>query len=64
MDTFFVFLVPISLGVVAIILALGLINMLKAGSMNRSQKLMRYRVAAQFVAIVVMVAAVYFAGKG
>lgn len=64
MNTIFTYLLPVALGVVAIILALGLLNMLKGGSSNRSQKFMRMRVAAQFVAIVIMVAALYFTGRG
>lgn len=58
------YLIPILLAVVAIILIMGLFNMMKNGSVNRSQKLMRYRVAAQFAAVIVMVAVLYFAGKG
>ena len=55
------FIIPILLLAVAVILSLGLINMLKGGAVNRSQKLMRLRVAAQFVAVIAMVLAVYFA---
>lgn len=49
--------------IVAIILAMGLINMMRGGSPNRSQTLMRWRVIAQFVAIIAMVAALYFFGR-
>jgi len=45
---------------VAVVLVLGLVNMLRQGSENRSQMLMRWRVGLQFVAIVVIVAALYF----
>jgi archaellin len=44
---------------VAIVLALGLINMAKGGSMSTSQKLMRWRVALQFLAIVIIMTAIY-----
>ena len=37
----FDYLVPIAVGAVAIVLALGLINMLRGGNSNTSQKLMR-----------------------
>jgi len=47
---------------VAIVLALGLWNMLRAGPGNTSQKLMRWRVVLQFVAIVIVMAAIYFTG--
>jgi len=45
---------------VAVVLVLGLVNMLRQGSENRSQMLMRWRVGLQFAAIVVIVAALYF----
>ena len=47
---------------VAIVLILGLANMLRQGAGNRSQTLMRWRVGLQFVAILVIVAALYFRG--
>jgi Hypoxia induced protein conserved region len=40
---------------VAIVLLLGLVNMLRQGAGNRSQMLMRWRVGLQFLAIVVIV---------
>ncbi len=49
---------------VAVVLVLGLINMLRQGEGNRSQMLMRWRVGLQFVAIVVIVAALYFKARG
>ena len=36
--------VPIAIGAVAVVLLLGLINMMRGGSGNTSQKLMRLRV--------------------
>ena len=56
-------LVPIAIGIVAIVLVLGLWNMMRGGSPNASQKLMRMRVIAQFVAIMVMMAALWFMGR-
>ena len=47
---------------VAVVLILGLANMLRSGSANRSQTLMRWRVGLQFLAIVVIVAVLYFRG--
>ena len=52
--------VPIAIGAVAVVLVLGLINMLRGGSPNTSQKLMRLRVLLQFVAIIVIMAAIWF----
>ena len=49
--------------IVAIILAMGLFNMMRGGSPSRSQTLMRWRVIAQFVAVLAMVAALYFLGR-
>ena len=54
----------IALAAVAIILFMGLWNMFKGGDPNLSQKLMRARVIAQAVAIVVILAALYFFGRG
>lgn len=52
--------IPLALLGVAVVLALGLWNMLRAGPGNRSQTLMRWRVVLQFAAIVIVMAAVYF----
>jgi hypothetical protein len=47
-------LISISLGAVAIVLVLGLLNMMRGGSANTSQTLMRWRVGLQFLAIIVV----------
>ncbi|WP_322514600.1 twin transmembrane helix small protein [Rhodopseudomonas palustris] len=57
------FLLPIALGAVALVLLLGLINMMRGGSPNRSQSLMRWRVLLQFVAIIVTMLAVWALGR-
>jgi heme/copper-type cytochrome/quinol oxidase subunit 4 len=56
----------VALAAVAVILFLGLWNMFKGGegSANRSQMLMRARVIAQFVAIIVILGALFFFGRG
>ena len=46
--------VPVAIGAVAVVLLLGLINMMRGGSGNTSQKLMRLRVLLQFVAVVII----------
>ena len=51
--------VPAAIIAVAIVLCLGLINMMRGGSPNRSQQLMRMRVLLQFVAIIVIMLAVW-----
>ena len=48
------YLVPAAIVAVAIVLMLGLVNMMRGGSPNRSQQLMRLRVLLQFVAIVII----------
>jgi len=50
--------------VVAVILFMGLWNMFRGGDANRSQMLMRARVIAQFVALVILLGALYFFGRG
>ena len=57
------YIVPIAIGAVALVLLLGLINMMRGGSPNRSQELMRLRVLLQFVAIVVVMATIWMMGK-
>lgn len=54
------YFVPIALAAVFVVLLLGLWNMLKGGSANRSQTLMRWRVVLQFIAILVLVGALWF----
>jgi hypothetical protein len=56
-------LLPIAVAAVALVLLLGLVNMMRGGSPNRSQKLMRLRVLLQFVAIVITMLAVWTMGR-
>ncbi len=55
--------VPAAIFAVAVVLVLGLVNMMRGGSPNRSQKLMRLRVLLQFVAIVVIMATIWMMGR-
>ena len=55
--------VPIAILAVAAVLVLGLINMMRGGSPNRSQQLMRLRVLLQFVAIIVVMATIWIMGR-
>ncbi len=48
------FVVLIAVGLVAAVLLMGLYNLLRGGSPNLSQKLMRWRIGLQFVAIVII----------
>lgn len=63
MNPIFHFLIPIALAAVAIVLVLGLINLMRGGSPNRSQKLMQMRVLLQFVAVAIMMLALYFSSR-
>ncbi len=53
----------IAIGLVVVVLLAGLVNMLRGGSSNTSQKLMRLRVVLQFLAIVVIMTVLYFRGQ-
>ena len=55
--------VPIAVGAVASVLLLGLGNMMRGGSPNTSQRLMRLRVLLQFVAIVVVMITIWALGR-
>ena len=46
--------VIVALAAVFVVLVLGLWNMMRGGSPNRSQSLMRWRVGLQFLAIVLV----------
>ena len=56
-------ILPIALAAVALVLLLGLLNMMRGGSPDRSQKLMRLRVLLQFVAIIITMLAVWAMGR-
>ena len=55
--------VPIAIGAVAIVLLLGLVNMMMGGSGNTSQKLMRLRVLLQAIAIGVIMLTLWIMSK-
>lgn len=57
------FILPVAAGAVALVLLLGLINMMRGGSPNTSQKLMRWRVLLQFAAIIIAMLAVWAMGR-
>ncbi|MGH6854205.1 MAG: twin transmembrane helix small protein [Aestuariivirga sp.] len=56
----FDYLISLAVGAVLVVLLLGLWNMLRGGSANRSQTLMRWRVILQFIAIIVMMAGLWY----
>jgi hypothetical protein len=57
------YLVPLAIGAVAIVLVLGLVNMMRGGSPDTSQRLMRLRVLLQFVAVVVIMITIWAFGR-
>ena len=63
MSNIFYNLVPFAIGAVAIVLLLGLVNMMRGGSPYTSQKLMRLRVVLQFVALVIIMASLWMMGR-
>jgi hypothetical protein len=52
-------MVPIAIVAVAIVLVLGLVNMMRGGSPHLSQRLMRLRVLLQFIALVVIMLTIW-----
>lgn len=52
--------VPVAVGAVAMVLVLGLFNMMKGGSASRAQTLMRLRVLLQFVAIILIMGVIWW----
>jgi Hypoxia induced protein conserved region len=56
-------LVPVALAAVALVLLLGLWNMMRGGKPSRSQSLMRWRVILQFVAIIIIMATLWLMGR-
>ena len=56
-------IIPFALLAVVIVLCMGLFNMLRNGSVSRSQNLMRWRVGLQFIAVIIIMAALYFGAR-
>ena len=59
------FLVGIAVAVVAVVLLAGLYTLWAGGEVSRnwSNRLMRIRVLAQFVAVLIILAVLYFSGR-
>ena len=62
-STLATYVVPLAVGAVALVLVLGLVNMMRGGSPNTSQKLMRLRVLLQFVAVVIVMLTIWAMGR-
>ena len=57
-------LLVVALAAVVIVLARGLLNMMRGGSGSTSNKLMQARVALQFVALVIVMVVLYLTRRG
>ncbi len=55
---------PVALGAVALVLLLGLANLVRGGPPERSQQLMRWRVGLQFVALCFVLATIWLMHRG
>ena len=64
MSYVFMVLAAIVMAAVVFVLLRGLVNMMRGGSGNTSNKLMQARVILQFVAIVLVLLTVYFMRGG
>ena len=62
-DVFIYALVPLTLAVVGVVLLLGFINFARGGSPQTSQRLMRWRVLLQAVALVVILLTIWMMGR-
>jgi Hypoxia induced protein conserved region len=61
----FVNAIPVlAVAAVAVVLLMGLWNMMRGGSASRSQNLMRWRVGLQFLAIILLMAALWWSQRG
>lgn len=65
MNAIFQYLIPVAAVAVFLVLCFGIYTLYRGGDFGRSwsNKAMRLRVVAQFVAILILVAAAFFAGR-
>ncbi len=54
------YLVMLAVAAVFLVLLAGLWNMMRGGSSSTSQKLMRWRVILQFLAVIMIMAAIWY----
>lgn len=64
MASFLFYLTIVVMAAVVFVLLRGLLNMMRGGSGNLSNKLMQMRVLLQFVAVVLIVAILWITGGG
>ena len=63
MHSFLSFLALLVMGGVAVVLVMGLVNLMRGGPGNTSQKLMRARVMLQAIAVLLIVGALFYARR-
>lgn len=63
MPELFKWIIPIAMGAVVIVLGFGLVNMMRGGSANTSQMLMRWRVILQFGAVIIMMIVLFLKSR-
>jgi Hypoxia induced protein conserved region len=56
-------IVPIAIGTVAVVFGLGLWNTMQGGSPQKSQRLMRWRVLLQAIAILIVMVTIWALGR-
>ena len=64
MSSFLTFMTLLVMGLVAIVLVRGLVNMARGGSGNTSNKLMQLRVLLQAIAILLIMLTLWVTGGG
>jgi FlaG/FlaF family flagellin (archaellin) len=63
MQTILYYAIPFALAAVLVVLLMGLRNMIREGSPNLSQKLMRWRVGLQFLAIIIIMLVLFMSSR-
>jgi len=63
MQNILLYAIPIALAAVVVVLLMGLWNMMRGGSSNLSQKLMRWRVRLQFRAIIIIMLVLFMSSR-
>jgi hypothetical protein len=56
-------LIPVAVAAVATVLGMGLVNLARGGSPERSQKLMQWRVGLQAGALLIVLATLWLVGR-
>ena len=63
MPELFKWIIPLAMSAVVIVLGFGLVNMMRGGSPNTSQTLMRWRVILQFGAVIIMMIVLFLKSR-